>query len=258
MQKTYNYSYMYIYITPPKVPCLLSKLYPKTSLNSRRRMYSQHQNPVQSTTPPLRRHHSARYYVHRVQESLTTRVAKLVCAIFLSLFLIIGVTIFILSLSLRPHRPRFHIREFSIPGLGQENGFENAQVVFNVTVRNSNQNIGIYYDATQATVYYEDQSIGGTTLLFPFYQEPKNTTVLHDVLSGAALTVNSDRWMHFLADRAKGTVKFRLEITSTIRFKVSTWDSKHHKMHANCEIGVGPDGLILPIYKDQRCPTYFN
>ncbi|CAK9169906.1 unnamed protein product [Ilex paraguariensis] len=47
---------------------------------------------------------------------------------------------------------------------------------------------------------------------------------------------------------------FRLEVTSSIRFKVSTWNSKHHKMHANCPVGVGPDGLILASYKDKRCP----
>ncbi|KAL7244102.1 hypothetical protein ACSBR1_016354 [Camellia fascicularis] len=203
-------------------------------------------------------HKTTRYYVHRVRESLTTRISKIVCAIFLTILFILGIIFFILWLSLRPHRTRFHIRDFSVPGLNQSNGFENAEVIFNVTARNSNQVIGIHYDAMQVTLYYQDQAIGKTFLLFPFYQKPKNTTVLYGVLSGATLTVNSNRWMQFQNDRDQGVVVFRLQVTSTIRFKVSKWDSKHHKMHANCEAGVGPDGSILANYKDKRCPVYFT
>lgn len=108
------------------------------------------------------------------------------------------------------------------------------------------------------SVYYRDQKIGSTPLLFPFYQEPKNTTEVHGDLSGATLTVNNYRWEEFMSDRAQGKVVFRLELTATIRFKVNTWDSKNHRMHANCDVGVGPDGSILPTYKDKRCPVYFS
>ncbi|KAK3035095.1 hypothetical protein RJ639_032597 [Escallonia herrerae] len=58
-----------------------------------------------------------------------------------------------------------------------------------------------------------------------------------------------------MAARDQGTVIFRLDLTSTIRFKISTWDSKRHRMHSNCQVGVGKDGLILANYKDKRCPT---
>lgn len=108
------------------------------------------------------------------------------------------------------------------------------------------------------SVFYKDQKIGSTPLLFPFYQQPKNTTDVIGVLSGATLTVNNQRWTEFLSDRSRGSVVFRLELTSTIRFKVSTWDSKDHRMHANCDVGVGPDGAILALYKDKRCSVYFS
>lgn len=224
-------------------------------------MRSENRIPVQTTAGDraLKRHHTARYYAHRVKESLTTRISKLICAIFLGLLFLVGIISFILWLSLRPHRPRFHIHEFSIPGLAQEGGSQNALIIYNVTARNVNQNIGVYYDSMQLTVYYqESQSIGGSPLLFPFYQEPKNTTIIAGQLGGAAQTVTSQLWQQFMADRQRGEVVFRLEVTSIIRFKISTWDSKRHRMHANCAVRVGPDGLILPIYKDKRCPVYFG
>ncbi|KAG4998410.1 hypothetical protein JHK82_029193 [Glycine max] len=210
---------------------------------------------VQGSNPKpvkLNRHHTMRYYVHRVHESLTTRVSKMICATFLGLLFIVGLITFILWLSLRPHRPRFHIQEFNLPGLTQNSGFENAVITFKVSARNSNQNIGVYYESMDGAVYYRDQKIGSKPLLYPFYQQPKNTTEVDGDLSGATLTVSSQRWSEFQSDRADGSVVFRLELTSVIRFKISTWDSKRHTMHANCNVGVGPDGSLLTLYKDKR------
>ncbi|KAL6990830.1 hypothetical protein U1Q18_008951 [Sarracenia purpurea var. burkii] len=153
----------------------------------------------------------------------------------------------------RPHRPRFHVWDFLVPGLDKAHGFENAQVIFNVMDRNPNHKVGIYYDAMQVTLYYKGQSIGGTSLSFPFYQEPKNTTMLYSILRRTTLTLNNQRWMEFRNDRTGGMVVFRIRITSTIRFKVSVWDTKSHRMHANCDVGVGSDGSILTSYKGKRC-----
>ncbi|RVX08067.1 hypothetical protein CK203_014903 [Vitis vinifera] len=184
------------------------------------------------TAPPIKRHHTARYYAHRVRESLTTRVFKIICSIFLGLLLVVGFLTFILWLSLRPHRPRFHIHEFSVPNLTEGAGF--TEITFN------------------------DQRVATTSLLFPFYQEPKNTTVIYKELNGNSITENSERTMELMNDVAKGTVVFGLELTSTIRFKVSTWKTKGHRMHANCDVRVGQDGNILGAYKDKRCPVYFT
>lgn len=147
-----------------------------------------------------------------------------------------------------------------MPGLAQPSGFENAQITFNVTARNSNQNIGVYYLSMDGSVYYRNQKIGYTPLLFPFYQGPKNTTVVNGALSGAMLTVSSQRWSELQSDRAygNGSVVFRLELISVIRFKISTWESRRHTMHTTCDVGVGPSGSLLSIYKDKRCPVYFS
>ncbi|KAF9588073.1 hypothetical protein IFM89_007314 [Coptis chinensis] len=215
--------------------------------------------PMSTTRPVKHQHSHTRYYAHRVRESLTTRFVKLLCSIFLGILLIVGIVLFILWLSLRPHRPRFHVKSFSIPGLNSETGLQNARVTFDVSARNSNQNIGIHYDAMDATVYYRDQSIGQTPLLFPFYQPSKNTTWIHGELSGATLTVDSAKWRTFVDEIGKGTVVFRLDLKSWMRFKVSSWwDSKHHKMHTSCDVAVGQDGEILPTSKDKRCPVYFT
>ncbi|CAA7029796.1 unnamed protein product [Microthlaspi erraticum] len=217
--------------------------------------------PVRSdpSTRPISRHHSTSYIVHRVKESLTTRVSKLICAIFLSLLLCLGIVFFILWISLRPHRPRFHIRGFSLPGLGKPDGYETSHISFKITAHNPNQNVGVYYDSMDASIYHKDKKIGSTTKLAqPFYQDPKNTSLIEGELRGPTMTVNKDRWMEMERERNQGKVVLSLEVVSVIRFKVYTWRSKSHKMHANCYIEVGWDGLLLNGTKDKRCPVYFT
>ncbi|CAH8352577.1 unnamed protein product [Eruca vesicaria subsp. sativa] len=147
--------------------------------------------PVRSdpSSRPISRHHSASYIVHRVKESLTTRVSKLICAIFLSILLCLAIVSFILWISLRPHRPRVHIREFSLPGLGKTDGFETSHISFKITAHNPNQNVGVYYDSMDGSVYYKEKRFGSTNLTHPFYQEPKNTSLIEGVLRGVRVQV---------------------------------------------------------------------
>ncbi|KAJ3670379.1 hypothetical protein LUZ60_010703 [Juncus effusus] len=198
-----------------------------------------------------------RYYRNRVQESLTSRFAKCVCSLFLSLLLIVGVIFFVLWLSLRPHRPRFHLGGFSIAGLSQSTGLVNSPVTFNLTDHNSNAKIGIFYDSMYASVYYNDKQIGSGPVLSPFYQPPKNTTSILGTITTVGPTVNDSSWDLFSADVAAGQVALQLKLTSTISFKVKVWDTKKHHLHVVCKFKVGKDGNILGQYVNEKCPIYF-
>ncbi|KAH0451496.1 hypothetical protein IEQ34_018795 [Dendrobium chrysotoxum] len=194
------------------------------------------------------RHHRP----HHIRESLSSRTAKLICSLFLTLLLITAVIIFVLWLSFRPHRPRFHISSFSAPGLSS--GVLRS-ISFNVSSRNPNREIGIYYDAISASVFYNNDVLGSSPVLFPFYQPPKNTTAVNGEIDQEELTQAAGK---IAVDAAGGRVGFRLELSSTIRFKVSTWDSHHHGMHVTCYVEVGGDGEMLAEYVGRKCPIYFG
>lgn len=222
-------------------------------------MYSPGGLPTRSSPvpQPIKRHHSVRKIAHRVHDSFTSRLCKLICAIFLTLVLAVGLISFILWLSLRPHRPRFRVQEFVVVGLGQ--GIDITQIQFNASARNANNNIGVHYDSMDGSIFYKDQSIGSKPLLFPFYQGPKSTTDVEGTITVTTLKENGQRWTEIMNERnIARVVVFRLEIVSIIRFQISKWHSRPHRMHANCEVSVGPDGVILPISKDKRCPVYFT
>ncbi|MBA0569361.1 hypothetical protein Golob_006797 [Gossypium lobatum] len=178
--------------------------------------------------------------------------------IFLSiLLLLLGTILLILWLSLRPHSPTFHIIDFTVPGLAQPSGLNDSRITFNVTARNTNKHNGIYYDSVAGLVFYKDQQIGWTPLMEPFLQGPKTTTMLYGKFCGVKLTVTGKRWPEFINARKQGKVVFRLQITSVIKYKIRTWDAMHHKMHVNCDVGVGPKGSILPAWKNRKCHAHF-
>ncbi|WOL15115.1 hypothetical protein Cni_G23896 [Canna indica] len=210
-------------------------------------------NPTQSTT----RKRPPRFNAHRLRETLTTQFAKCLCSIFLTLLLIVGVIMFVLWLSLRPHRPHFNLASLSAASIASPADLANSTISFNVTDRNSNKKIGIYYDAVFGSVLYKDHLIGSGPVMFPFYQPPNNTTVIIADLAGAPVAAGSALSTELSADAAAGRVELRLELNSTIRFKVKTWDTHQHHLHVECNVVVGSDGSLLPESRNIRCPIYF-
>ncbi|KAK1280854.1 hypothetical protein QJS04_geneDACA019858 [Acorus gramineus] len=198
--------------------------------------------------PPTRnrlRHQRTLYYAKRVQESLTSRACKVFCSIFLSLLLLTGIILFVLYLSLRPHRPNFHLSSFSVPGLtlGQTSPHP-LSVSFEVSDNNPNRKIGIYYYTMNGTVFYRDVLVGTVpALLVGFYQPPKNTMAVKGSVSSAAVVVNEYAWP---------VTEFRLEMTATIRFRLSTFDTHMHDMHVECDVVVGADGEVVTAVKAKR------
>ncbi|THU56355.1 hypothetical protein C4D60_Mb11t16400 [Musa balbisiana] len=205
--------------------------------------------PTELSSPPT-------LFISRpVHRTLTKRVVKLICSAFLSLLLAACVLLFVLWLALRPHRPRFHVSSFSVTGLSA-NGSAPLTFSFEVAVRNPNQEIAVSYDSVFVSVYYRDDRVGAAEApaAGPFFQPPKNTTVISGKAAGVAPAAAAGT----VAREARaGSVVFRLELASVVRFRMSTWDTHRHHLHVSCDVEVGPDGLITVRSKDKRCYIYF-
>ncbi|XP_020577601.1 NDR1/HIN1-like protein 2 [Phalaenopsis equestris] len=184
-----------------------------------------------------------RFYAHRVRESLTSRIAMFLCSILLTLLFISGIIILILWLSLRPHRPRFYLSSFSTPSF--------SAVTFDISDRNPNSKIAIYYSDISATVFYDNQQLTNGIVQSAFYQPPKNTTEIVGQLVIAS-------GQNIARDASIGRVSLRLELNSIVQFKLSTWDTHHHNMHISCDLAVGSDGNLLPEFQGERCSLYFG
>ncbi|EEE52397.1 hypothetical protein OsJ_34500 [Oryza sativa Japonica Group] len=214
--------------------------------------------PEERTTtappPPPASGRRARWRVaEHTRASCTTVVANTLCTLLLVLLLVAGVVLFVVWLSLRPHRPRFAVVSFTVVSPPATGGGGHQKVAFNVSDRNPNRHIGIHYDATRAAVLY-----GG--------DDPnKTTTFIAGVLDVVGPRPAADAaWPAFAAGLRAGRLPLRLRLTTAIRFRLTTgfgavgFQSGRRRMHVDCHIVVDSGGNLLPESVGAACERYFS
>ncbi|VAH29397.1 unnamed protein product [Triticum turgidum subsp. durum] len=174
------------------------------------------------------------------RQSPAIRCLNFLCAVLLTLVLIAGIILFVLWLSLRPHRPKFTLTDFSIPNVNRQSGAANLPVKLAVNEHNPNQKIGIHFEAVYGSVYYDDELIASGPVMYPFYQPPKGDTLVQGELAVGA-----------------GSVGLRLVLNSTVRFQVKLWDTKEHHMKADCGFKISGDGSLHQEDRNTQCTLYF-
>ncbi|KAL5213740.1 hypothetical protein ABZP36_002892 [Zizania latifolia] len=182
-----------------------------------------------------------------------TRCTKLLCSAFLSLLLITGVLLFVVYLVVRPHRPRFHVAAFSAAGV-QSGG--PVLLSGQLTIHNPNHDLAFFFDRIYIAVQYRDGEVVENRDLTggPLYEAPKSTAPIGfegvPVPAGAAGDMARDA-------AGGGPVAFTVKVRSRIRVRVAFWGSHWHPVHATCDVGLGPDGQLLPEFQHKRCSIDF-
>ncbi|KQK08553.1 NDR1/HIN1-like protein 12 [Brachypodium distachyon] len=191
----------------------------------------------------------ARRVAHRTRDSCAAVFANTLCSVILGVLLVAGVALFVVWLSLRPHRPRFSLASFSITG---------GQVAFNVSDRNPNRHIGVYYDATRAEVrFYDTLVAAGPAFADGWYQPNMSTVSITGLLDVVGPGTRDPSWPSFNAALHAGRLPLRLQLSTAIRFRVNVFHSGRQRMHVNCELVVGADGNLLPESVGVPCDRYF-
>jgi hypothetical protein len=214
-----------------------------------------------SAAPTSTNSSRARRIARRTREGCAAVCANTLCTLLLGLLLIAAVVLFVLWLGLRPHRPRFNIASFSISG-GLDDPASSpagASLTFNVTDRNPNRHIGIYYDAVHASVHFYDALVAsGPAFAAGWYQPEKTTTSITGLLDVVGPRTTDTSWPSFSAAVQARRVPLRLQLTTAIRFRVSNaLHSGRQKMHVSCNLLVGADGSLLPESIGAACDRYF-
>ncbi|KAL6909622.1 hypothetical protein ACP4OV_001903 [Aristida adscensionis] len=202
----------------------------------------------------------ARRIARRTRESCAGVFTNTLCSLLLGLLLVAAVVLFVLWLGLRPHRPRFHIASLSIAGgLDPEASPAGERLAFNVTDRNPNRHIGIYYDAMHASVHFYDALVAsGPAQAAGWYQPNKSTTAITGLLDVVGPATSDASWPSFAAAVKAGRVPLHLRLTTVIRFRVSNaFHSGRQRMHVSCDLLLGADGNLLPDSVGAACDRYF-
>ncbi|KAG6640664.1 hypothetical protein I3843_09G019600 [Carya illinoinensis] len=165
---------------------------------------------------------------------------SLIFQILFTLLIILALAGFIFWLIFRPNEVKFHVTDASLTQFNFSTGDNNLHynLALNVSVRNPNKRIGIYYDRIEANAYYQGQRFDTETLT-PFYQGHKNTTVLSPVFQGQRLlTLGSGDVSKFDSEKTDGTFGVSLRLNLRIRAKLGWIKIGHFKPKIKCGLKV--------------------
>ncbi|CAK7342003.1 unnamed protein product [Dovyalis caffra] len=169
----------------------------------------------------------------------------LLLKVIITVAVLIGLFILIVWLIFRPiNKVKFHVTDVALTQFNYTNNMLQYDLAANVTIRNPNKKIGIYYDRIQARAFYEDQRFGYQALT-PFYQGHKNTSALNVVLKGQQLvTLQGEELTRFNQETKSGRYGITLELSLRIRFKLGKVKTARFKPKVEC------DDLMIPLNGD--------
>lgn len=185
----------------------------------------------------------------------SVRLLRCFCAISFAILSVIAVAIFVTWLAIRPHKPKYHLDSGAVSRLAISNGTITTTMNFNISSRNPNERVGIFYDSMEALVLYDTVKIANASVP-KFFQSQKNTTVISPVVRGQSVHVVPGTFTGLKAESLTGQLVLEVKLIARIRFQVARWTSRHYKMRVSCAGAVLDLSGVKPL-KPQKCMVYF-
>ncbi|KAJ0028313.1 hypothetical protein Pint_36145 [Pistacia integerrima] len=186
---------------------------------------------------------------------------SLLFKLIITVVFIVGLAALIIWLIFRPINPiKFHVTDVSLTefNLTSNNNLQ-YKLAVNITIRNPNKKIGVYYDRIEARVYYEGQRLDSNELT-PFYQGHKNTSVLSTVFEGQQLLLGEDL-QDFNKEKPTGIYSIDVKLYLKIRFKLSKFvKTPKFKPKIKCDLKVpmsNSNDTAPAGYKATKCDLDF-
>ena len=171
---------------------------------------------------------------------------RAVCTGITIFLLLAGVTLLVLWLVYRPHKPRFTVIGAAVYDLNTTTPpLMSTTVQFSVLIKNPNRRVSIYYDRFSAFVSYRNQAITPQVLLPPLYQEKRSSVSVSPVIGGTPLPVSVEVSNGLAMDEAYGVVGLRLIFQGRVRWKAGAIKTAHYGLYVKCDVLMGlKKGLV--------------
>ncbi|GLT90098.1 hypothetical protein SLE2022_080500 [Rubroshorea leprosula] len=153
--------------------------------------------------------------------------------------IIVCLAALIFWLIFRPNVVKFHVTDASLTQFNLTSDSNlHYNLALNITVRNPNKKIGIYYDRIEANAYYEDQRFA-TQQLTPFYQGHKNTSYLNPSFQGQKLVLlGADGVSEYNQEKNSGVYSIDVKLNLRVRFKLGKLKTWRFKPKIECDLKV--------------------
>nr|XP_043632899.1 NDR1/HIN1-like protein 3 [Erigeron canadensis] len=166
-------------------------------------------------------------------------IFNLICQIIITILVLLGIAVLVFWLIFRPNAPKFHVTDATLTEftLSPNNNTLYYNLAVNMTFRNPNKRIGIYYDKIEANAEYHDKRFS-TRELERFYLGHKKEKNVGTVFSGEQVISlgNNDR-SKYESERNEGFYNIDLKLKLRMRLKVG-WAKPKFKPRFECDLRV--------------------
>lgn len=165
-------------------------------------------------------------------------IISLICKILTTITIIALVLAFLFWFIVRPNILKFHVTNATLTQFSYTNNTLHYNLALNVSIRNPNRRVGIYYDHIETLALYQDVRFGSQTLE-PFFQHHKNTTVISTVLKGQQVMPLAAKQVSELdKEEDLGVYGIVVKVFMTVRFKFVLFKTGNVKPKIRCALHV--------------------
>lgn len=176
------------------------------------------------------------------------------CQIIFTIFFILGLMIFICWLIFRPNTVKFHATNASLTEFTLDNNTLHYNLALNLTIRNPNKHISIFYDRIEARAFYEGERFASAELT-PFYQGHKSTDSLTAEFKGQnQVLLEKEEISNYNKEKNSGIYEIEVKLYLQIRLKFEFVKSKQMKPEIECDLEIPlNNGTSSGNYESKRC-----
>ncbi|KAL0309443.1 UNVERIFIED_CONTAM: NDR1/HIN1-like protein 2 [Sesamum calycinum] len=183
-------------------------------------------------------------------------ICTCICQILITILVIVGVIVFVCWLVFRPNTVKFYATDASLTQFNLNNNSTlHFNLALNLTIRNPNRRIGIYYDKIEALAFYQGQRFSSVDLQ-PFYQGKKSTDYLNAEFRGQNIVLLGNKEMsNYNDDRTSGMYDIDVKLYMRIRLKFWFVKSTKVKPKIDCDLKIplSSNGTTSGVYESKRC-----
>ncbi|KAF7154633.1 hypothetical protein RHSIM_Rhsim01G0210100 [Rhododendron simsii] len=155
-----------------------------------------------------------------------TKLCRTIAIVLLAIILLVGLTILIIWLAVKPKRLVYSIESGSIRGYNlSQNNHLNSNFNFILRAYNPNTKVSVYYKKVETSVWFNGQRLAFNTLP-PFRQGHKNETRLGVNLVAQDVALSGDTAKGMKTERTGGAVELDVRMKARIRIKVGAWKGR--------------------------------
>ncbi|KAK1397292.1 Harpin inducing protein [Heracleum sosnowskyi] len=189
-------------------------------------------------------------------------IFNFICQLLCALLLLVGIVALILWLIFRPNPVKFYVTDASLTqfDISSTHKTLHYNLALNMTVRNPNKRIGIYYDQIEAQALYQGQ-VFGTANVTGFYQGHKETDYLNPVFNGQNLVVlENDDLSKFDMEMELEHFSIGIKLDLTVRLKFLLFKTPKFSPKIDCDLKVPLDseGKGSGYFETRRCHVHWR